>query len=536
MTFTSRSPLTVKLIGFLFVLMMTGLGISTTTASATDRYHALYVPPHKITQRTFDEIVHYATLTPVNAVVLHVKSPKGRLLWPSENAIARQLGVATGHSGLERHVKRLKKDNIRTIAKLDVFADHQLAATIPALCVMDGSTGLPWTDANGLHWSNPSDSRVWAYNIALSRELVKIGFDEIQFDYVRFPSDGDLSTIRYPNTVPGFSKSDCIKSFLKNAHDELNPLGVSISADIFGLTAWKTDDFGVGQVLEKMAPHLDIICPMFYPSHFPSGFLGKKSPGEFPKMIMEASMRSMMNRTDKPIRPWIQGFWYQPQQIADQIDGIEKASGGSWSIWSPAGRYRLSYKAMADRSGVDLSKPKYYPTMADLSSQKDRSIRGQNTVVNFTSFKTGYSILSLEASENGKRSGYSSPAAIVATLEESIMDHILEKRALPSRPAAEPYINRKLLSDLLCSDLGKDARRMRPEPIYIDWLKNCIFSTSGIPHPRLEVYAQAARQAAVNETASIASHQDLAMASISENTVGVAFQSDASPAMSILSR
>jgi hypothetical protein len=526
------------LFGFIFLLLTAVLGHSPAVASALDRFHAVYVPPHKITQRTFDEIVHYATLTPVNAVVLHVKSPKGKLLWPSKNGIARQLGVASRHSGLAKHVKRLKKDHIRTIAKLDVFADHQLAATMPALSVMDGFMGLPWTDANGLHWSNPSDSRVWAYNIALSKELVQMGFDEIQFDYVRFPSDGDLSTIVYPNTVAGFSKSDCITSFLKNAHDELKPLGVSISADIFGLTAWKTDDFGVGQVLEKMAPHLDIICPMFYPSHFPSGFLGKKSPGEFPEMIMEASMRSMMKRTNKPIRPWVQGFWYQPQQIAEQIDGIEKSSGSSWSIWSPTGRYGLSYKAMADRSGVALSKPKYYPTMADLSSEKDRSIRGHSTVVNFTSFKAGYSILSLEASENGKRSSYFSPAAIVATLEESIMDHILEKRNIPIRSDAEPYTKRKLLSDLMCSDLEKDARRMRPEPIYIDWVQNCIFSTNGIPQPRLDVYAQVARQPepVVQETASTVSRQDLTMASISENTFGVALQPEAGTAMTMLSR
>ena len=153
---------------------------------------------------------------------------------------------------------------------------------MPALSVMDSASDTPWTDANDLHWANPSDSRVWDYNIALSKELARMGFDEIQFDYVRFPSDGDLSIISYPNTLPGFSKSDCIASFLEKAHDELKPLGVSISADVFGLTAWKTDDFGVGQVLEKMAPHLDVICPMFYPSHFPSGFLGKQSPGEFP--------------------------------------------------------------------------------------------------------------------------------------------------------------------------------------------------------------------------------------------------------------
>jgi hypothetical protein len=255
-------------------------------------------------------------------------------------------------------------------------------------------------------------------------------------------------------------------------------------------------------------------------------------------MIMEASMRSMMKRTNKPIRPWVQGFWYQPQQIAEQIDGIEKSSGSSWSIWSPTGRYGLSYKAMADRSGVALSKPKYYPTMADLSSEKDRSIRGHSTVVNFTSFKAGYSILSLEASENGKRSSYFSPAAIVATLEESIMDHILEKRNIPIRSDAEPYTKRKLLSDLMCSDLEKDARRMRPEPIYIDWVQNCIFSTNGIPQPRLDVYAQVARQPepVVQETASTVSRQDLTMASISENTFGVALQPEAGTTMTMLSR
>ncbi|MBC2742023.1 MAG: hypothetical protein HGJ93_02975 [Desulfosarcina sp.] len=489
-----------------------------------------------MTQRTFDEVVHYATLTPVNAVVLHVKSPRGKLLWPSENALAIQLGVGANSTRLEKHVARLKKDNIRTIAKLDVFADHQLAAAMAEFSVMDRSTDTPWTDANGLHWSNPSDSRVWEYNIALSKELALMGFDEIQFDYVRFPSDGDLSVIHYPNTMPGFSKSDCIKSFLEKAYNELKPLGVCISADIFGLTAWKTDDFGVGQVLEKMAPHIDVICPMFYPSHFPTGFLGKKLPGEFPEMIMEASMRSMMNRTDKPIRPWVQGFWYQPHQIVAQINGIEKASGSSWSIWSPTGRYRLSYKAMADRSGICLPRPQFYPSLADLVTGSDRSTRGHSAVVNYTNFKMGYSILSLEASENGKRSRYSSPTSILATLEESIIDHILKRREIPSNPDAEPYTKRKLLSDLLCSDLGKDARRMRPEPIYIDWAQDCMFSTKGIPQPRLDLYAQVARQAVDGGSASVTSFEAINIASISESIFGVANNPAINATVSILSR
>ena len=536
LNFNTRLHRTAILSALVFFLVATAFSSLSIAGTNTDRFNALYIPPHKITQRTFDEIVHYATLTPVNAVVLHVKSPKGKLMWPSENPMAIQMGVGANHSGLEKHVARLKKDNIHTIAKLDVFADHQVAAAWPELSVMDSSSDTPWTDANALHWTNPSDSRVWKYNIALSKELACMGFDEIQFDYVRFPSDGDLSIISYPNTLPGFSKSDCIKSFLEKAQDELKPLGVIISADVFGLTAWKTDDFGVGQVLEKMAPHLDVICPMFYPSHFPRGFLGKQSPGEFPEMIMESSMRSMMNRTDKPIRPWIQGFWYSPQQILAQIDGIENASGSSWSIWSPTGRYSLSYKAMAARFGVTLPRPTFYPSVTDLVSERDQSTRGISAIVNYTNFKMGYSILSLEASENGKRSRYSSPDAILGTLEEGIMDLILTKRAIPFNPDAEPYTKRRLLSDLLCSDLGKDARRMRPGPIYIDWAQDCLFSAKGIPPARLDRYAQAERQPVEKKLAAVSSPETINIASISESIFGVSLDPVASPATSILSR
>jgi hypothetical protein len=212
-----------------------------------------------------------------------LKVPKGKLLWPSENAIARQLGVASRHSGLAKHVSRLKKDHIRTIAKLDVFADHQLAATMPALSVMDDLYRIA---VDRCQRSSLVQSRVTAVC-----GLTTLHCPKNWCKWVSMRSSSTMSVFQataiflsssIPTPCAGFSKSDCITSFLKNAYDELKPLGVSISADIFGLTAWKTDDFGVGQVLEKMAPHLDIICPMFYPSHFPSGFLGKTITGRIP--------------------------------------------------------------------------------------------------------------------------------------------------------------------------------------------------------------------------------------------------------------
>ena len=526
--------LCIALLFFLTILMISRPSVA---EIKKDGFNALYFPPHKITQRVVDEIVHYASLTPVNAVVLHVKTPKGKLMWTSKNTLANQLGVSARHSRLAKQVNRLKSNNIHTIAKLDVFADHSLVATLPNLGVMKKSSDLPWSDANGLHWSNPTDTRVWDYNIALAKELACIGFDEIQFDYVRFPSDGDLSQIRYPNALPGFSKSDCIASFLEKAYIQLKPLGVTLSADIFGLTAWKTNDFGVGQILEKMAPHLDVICPMFYPSHFPAGFLGKQTPGEFPEMIMQASMRSMMRRTDKPIRPWVQGFWYNPMEISAQIDGIEKAMGGSWSIWSPTGRYGVSYKALAQRSGIDLTKPKFYPTVSELSDRNERSTQGHSIVVNYTNYKTGYSIISLEAPKKGKRSRYTSPSAILATFDEGIVDHILKKRSIAFNPDSEPYVKRKLLSDLLCSDLGKNARRMRPEPIYIDWKRDCSFSTRDIPDSRMDSYAAAASQKDNRQKmAALALGDAINMASISETTFGVVVNTGINPPFTVFSR
>jgi hypothetical protein len=531
-----RSRLTVLLPVSVALLIVTAFCRPAMATVILGHYHALYVPSHKITRRTLDEIVHYAALTPVNAVVLHVKTAKGRLMWPSENPTAIALGAGSEHSRLAMHVARLKRDHIRSIAKLDVFADDRLATAMPELSVMDCRTGAPWTDANGLHWVNPADSRVWAYNIALAKELARMGFDEIQFDYVRFPSDGDLSVIRYPNTWPGFSKSDFIEGFLENAYSALKPLGVCVSADVFGLTAWKTDDFGIGQVLEKMAPHLDVICPMFYPSHFPSGFLGKKSPGAFPELIMETSMRSMLKRTNKPVRPWVQGFWYGPKQIVAQIDGIDKASGDSWSIWNPAGHYALSYQAMAERAGITLSRPKFYPTVTDLASRKAHATLGDRGVVNYTSFKQGYSILSLEAADRGSRSPYSSPGAVLSTLEEGIMDHMLKTRGIAFKADAEPYTKRQLLSDMLSRDLGISARRMRPEPIYVDWAGDCIFTTKGIPQPRLAMYAQADRQALVKNTVRVGSSGPIDVAALAKNLIASGRRSPSEHGATILSR
>lgn len=492
----------------------TGSTASASTPLAKDAYCAVYLPAHKITPRTLDEIVHYASLSPINAVVLHVKTPRGELAWAAKHPLAVELGVTSGRHHLKHQIQRLRRDGIHTIAKIDVFADHRLATRKPALGIIDLATGTPWTDANGLAWSNPNDQRVWDYNIALAIELAEMGVDEIQFDYVRFPSDGNLAGIDYSNAVDGFSKADTIAAFLQRAHHALKPLGVMLSADVFGLTAWKTDDFGVGQVLEKMAPHLDVICPMFYPSHFPAGFLGKRSPGDFPEMIMESSVRSMMRRTDKPVRPWVQGFWYKPRQIVDQLDGIENAACSSWSVWSPTGRYGITYEALSRRAGTTFPAPRFYPPVADLREREDRLVRGNNTIVNYTDYTAGYSILSLEAPTKTATSRFGTLSSILRTLDEGIIDCILSRRITAFNSAAEPGAKRKYLSELLCADLAKDPRRMRPEPIYIDWSGDCVFTTRQIPGHRLAFYDRARRDTLDGKSAAVTSTSRIRIAAI----------------------
>jgi hypothetical protein len=439
---------------------------------------AIYLPPAAITERRIADLIHHAEQLPLNGVVLHVKDPFGRLRWRSAATLAG--ADLNGTDRQTRHlvkiIERLRTNEIWTIAKLDLFADHGLVTSNPAMGLIHKETLESWKDKNGLHWANAYDERVWDYYITLASELAGLGFDEVQFDYVRFPSDGELSKISYPLIQPGLPRAACIGRFLKKAYAELKPTGVILSADIFGLTAWKRDDFGVGQILEKMAPHLDVVCPMFYPSHFPRGFLGKKSPGDYPREIMARSMANIQRRTDKIVRPWVQGFWYKPEEITAQIVGIEAEAVPTWAVWSPTGNYGLTYQALASRGGVDLSAPVFYPPLAQIRANRDKVTAGRHTVVNYTNYGRGYSILSLETSRKGYPSPYSTPTAMLATLDEGIMDHVLKERGIGFGRMASPATKAAHLARLFCGDLDLDPRRLRPTPYFIDWENGCRFS------------------------------------------------------------
>ncbi|MFQ5900511.1 MAG: putative glycoside hydrolase [Thermodesulfobacteriota bacterium] len=463
-------------------------------AGMPESVKALYLPSHKFTKRKIEELVHYAKLAELTGVVLHVKDPRGWLSWDSDNPIALEIGAVKNKGFLIHTIKQLKDKGLWTIAKIDVFADDLLALKHPEMGVINYQTGNLWADKNGLRWVNPYDRRVWDYNIALSKELAALGFDEIQFDYMRFPSDGDLSTIQYPITDKGLTKTKSITAFLETAYRELKPLGVMVSIDVFGLVAWKTTDFGVGQVLEKLAPYADVISPMLYPSHFPAGFMGKENPSKFPGQIMELSIKQMKKRTNKKIRPWVQGFWYKPEEIIAQIEGILSADTSGWAIWNPTGDYKTTYAALAKSMNRDFPEPKFYPSFQELQNKNDKIIPGKAGVINLTKYREGFTIISLERSKKGKQMGYSTPLAVINTIDEGIMDQILKQREIPFSKLTSKYAKKIHIANLLSEDLEISLRSLRPIPIYIDWQNSSRF-TQTMPQNRLDIYLKAVKAA-----------------------------------------
>ena len=476
------------------------LGTSTESAAALpQQVKALYLPSHCFTERKISEFIHYAGLAGLNAAVLHVKDPHGWVRWKSNNQLARETGALATNGLVEPALKRLKARGIWTIAKLDVFVDHRLVSRHPEMGIRNTVTGAQWLDKNGLGWANPFNPKVWDYNIALCRELVDLGFDEIQFDYIRFPSDGDLAAIEYPVRLDHLSKTACIGRFLESARSALKPSGIIISVDLFGLVAWKTVDFGVGQLIESIAPHVDVICPMLYPSHFPVGFLGKQCPGDSPLEIMELSLKRLQKRTRKRLRPWIQGFWYSPEQINAQWNGLERAHTTSWSVWNPSGNYSTTYGALAQRLNQNFAEPRFYPSIGEIGQRHQRIIPGESRVVNLTDYREGYTIISLEEAKN--RPAYSTLIQVLGTIDEGILDQILTTRRIPFTRLTGTYVKKLKIAELVCQDLQIDPHILRPKPIYIRWRDSCRFTRS-IPNEYLHDY-QAAGEALFAENHNI---------------------------------
>ena len=280
----------------------------------------------------------------LNTLEVDVKDEYGKIGFVSSDLpeLARQIGAAQPYFDVRSVVGKVHAAGMYLIGRVVVYEDPALSAARPDLAVLR-TDGSRWLNNGGLGWTNPYDKRVWRYAVGIGRAAARAGFDEIQFDYVRFPSDGDLSQIvyRHQRAEP---KGITIAGFLRYASGQLHPLGVRVSADVFGLAA--THDLGIGQVPKRIAPYLDAIYPMVYPSHFGPGEYGITDPDAYPGRTVARSLldfRRQMKGRHTTLIPWLQDFSlgtpYTVVEVTDQIAAARRQHTGGFMLWNPEGLY-----------------------------------------------------------------------------------------------------------------------------------------------------------------------------------------------------
>jgi hypothetical protein len=310
-----------------------------------------------------------------NAVVFDIKDSDGSVNIPFEHPLLGQHKVYI--HDLPKFVHFLHSENMHAIARIAIFRDERMVVEHPELAVKSKKTGQPWRENGKLVWTDSSNSKVQDYNIALAKFVAQSGADEIQFDYVRFPAEGDQkdASFVFQTENPKWQRSDVIVNFLKKAYAELHPTGVLLSLDVFGVMAWQrpVDLSHTGQDIVGMAKYCDVLSPMIYPSHF-FGMDNIEHPGDAPEHFIGESMQrfELITHPDGNkasgvvIRPWLQAFrWrtktYSPEYIKVQVATAKEKGGIGFLFWNAANDYSKPYEAMPEMKAVNAKeKEKFF--------------------------------------------------------------------------------------------------------------------------------------------------------------------------------
>ncbi len=279
----------------------------------------------------------------LTALELDVKDENGEIGFVS-NALplARSIGAARDYFDARETARMVHDRGLYLVGRLVTFEDPVLAAARPELAVR-GADGSVWRDGAGLGWTNPYDRRVWDYNVDVAIAAARAGFDEIMFDYVRFPSDGDVDSAVFRNQR-GLKKNDAIPAFLRYAARRLSGYDVRISAAVFGLSG--TRDLGIGQIPRRMAPYLDTLYTMTYPSLFGAGELGLQDPSAAPGATVARALRKFevkLRGQNVLIVPWVQDFSfsrpYGYDEVRAQIYSARVSGAKGYMLWNAEGLY-----------------------------------------------------------------------------------------------------------------------------------------------------------------------------------------------------
>ena len=306
-----------------------------------------------------DYFIDLIGATELNAIVIDIKDYSGYVGYDTavaevEKYDAKEIRIVS----VDNLVRRLHKENIYAIARVTIFQDPRLALARPDLAIQNRETGGIWLDRKGLGWMDPTSKEVWDYNIEIVRDILSHGFDEINFDYIRFPSDGNIYNTQYPFWDEVKLASEVMKDFFQYLRLELPD--AKLSADIFGQTTVNYDDLGIGQIIEDAYESFDYVSPMVYPSHYISGFLNFQNPAIHPYEVVKYSMdaailrlKNYRNATssnqNSKLRPWLQAFdlgaVYTPEMVRKQIQAIYDAASSTpeflngFMLWNPSNIY-----------------------------------------------------------------------------------------------------------------------------------------------------------------------------------------------------
>ncbi|MEG0644679.1 putative glycoside hydrolase [Cetobacterium sp.] len=312
--------------------------------------------------KKMERLINLANTTEINAFVIDIKDDNGVLSFEME--APKKFGIPVSKNypikNIKEFMKKMKENNIYTIARIVSFKDPTYAKANPDKVIISRDTGKPYTNSDGIIWVSAHDRNLWDYNLSVAEEAAKAGFNEIQFDYVRFPASngGKLDAkLNYRNTK-NESKPETIQKYLKYAKERLNPLGVYTSADVYGQVGTFSDDMGLGQHWEAVTQVVDYISPMMYPSHYGNGAYGIAVPDAQPYKTIYHSLKDSINRNENVnspavIRPWIQAFtakWvkgyipYNEKEIREQIKAMNDLGVTEYLLWSPSNNYKITGK------------------------------------------------------------------------------------------------------------------------------------------------------------------------------------------------
>ncbi|MDP3956215.1 MAG: putative glycoside hydrolase [bacterium] len=320
-----------------------------------DSVRALYMTSWvAATPKIRTRIVDLLDKTEANAVVIDIKDDTGRIAFLPKNEWLLELGAGVNRiTDIDEFIDDLHTHDVYVIGRVSVFQDPHLVKMRPGLAVRRVSDGGVWQDRKGLTWIDAGASEAWDYVIAIAKEAHSRGFDEINFDYIRYPTDGNMEDIVFTH-AGNRPRQNVIGEFFAYLSYSLQGEDFKISADLFGMTTTELGDMGIGQVLESALKYFDYVAPMVYPSHFGPGVYGVSDPASQPYAIVYHAMSvaalraTAASTTPLKLRPWLQDFdlgaVYTADLVRAQMQATYDAGLTSWMMWDPSNRYtRAAY-------------------------------------------------------------------------------------------------------------------------------------------------------------------------------------------------